>query len=147
MAEPDKPTIYTRQAHRAACRNPVFDWENRQDFEFASRGLLHRPDDPAITDADGVVVWHHEAFEDFLHGDAPETVHPSLWRHALLNNFRGLFKVTLDASIPDLMDRSESQSEYRRSSDGLASTPCIAFTTSSNAIPNATIQIRDASIC
>ena len=94
MAGPDKPTTCTRQAHRAACRDPVFDWENRQDFEFASRGLLHRPDDPAITDADGVVVWHHEAFEDFLHGDAPETVHPSLWRHALLNNFRGLFKVT-----------------------------------------------------
>jgi alkyl sulfatase BDS1-like metallo-beta-lactamase superfamily hydrolase len=33
-------------------------------------------------------------FETFLHGDAPDTVHPSLWRHALLNNFRGLFKVT-----------------------------------------------------
>ena len=94
MSGPDEPTASTRQAHRAACRDPVFDWENRQDFEFASRGLLHRPDDPAITDADGVVVWHHEAFEKFLHGDAPETVHPSLWRHALLNNFRGLFKVT-----------------------------------------------------
>ena len=94
MSGPDEPTACTRQAHRAACRDPVFDWENRQDFEFASRGLLHRPDDPAITDADGDVVWHHEAFEKFLHGDAPETVHPSLWRHALLNNFRGLFKVT-----------------------------------------------------
>ena len=94
MADPDKPTTCTRQAHRAACCDPVFDWENRQDFEFASRGFIHRPDDPAIKDADGVVVWHHEAFEDFLHGEAPETVHPSLWRHALLNNYRGLFKVT-----------------------------------------------------
>ena len=94
MTTPDRPTTRTRQAHRAACRDPVFDWEDRRDFEFASRGLLHRPDDPAITDADGGVVWHHEAFEDFLHGDAPETVHPSLWRHALLNNHRGLFKVT-----------------------------------------------------
>ena len=28
-----------------------------------------------------------------MHGDAPATVHPSLWRHALLNNYRGLFKV------------------------------------------------------
>ena len=94
MTEPDKPTEITRRAHHAAGHDPVFDWEDRQDFEFASRGLIHRPDDPAITDADGVVVWHHEAFEDFLHGDAPETVHPSLWRHALLNNFRGLFQVT-----------------------------------------------------
>lgn len=94
MPRPDEPTTFTRQSHRAACRDPVFDWENRQDFEFASRGLIHRPGDPAITDADGVVVWHHEAFEDFLHGEAPETVHPSLWRHALLDNYRGLFKVT-----------------------------------------------------
>ena len=94
MARPDEPTTFTRRSHRAACRDPVFDWENRQDFEFASRGLIHRPGDPAITDADGVVVWHHEAFEDFLHGEAPETVHPSLWRHALLDNYRGLFKVT-----------------------------------------------------
>ena len=94
MTAPERPTAHTRRAHRDACVDPVFDWDNRQDFEFASRGLIHRPDDPAITDADGVVIWHHEAFEDFLHGDAPETVHPSLWRHALLNNYRGLFKVT-----------------------------------------------------
>ena len=94
MTAPERPTAHTRRAHRDACVDPVFDWDNRQDFEFASRGLIHRPDDPAITDADGVVVWHHEAFEDFLHGDAPETVHPSLWRHALLNNYRGLFKIT-----------------------------------------------------
>ena len=94
MIAPDGPTAHTRRAHRDACADPVFDWENRQDFEFASRGLIHRPDDPAITDADGVVVWHHEAFEDFLHGEAPETVHPSLWRHALLDNYRGLFRVT-----------------------------------------------------
>ena len=94
MTVPERPTAHTRRAHRDACVDPVFDWDNRQDFEFASRGLIHRPDDPAITDADGVVVWNHEAFDDFLHGDAPETVHPSLWRHALLNNYRGLFKVT-----------------------------------------------------
>ena len=94
MTTPDKPAIHTRQAHRDACCDPVFDWENRQDFEFARRGLIHRPDDPAILDADGAVVWHHKAFEDFLHGEAPTTVHPSLWRHALLNNCRGLFKVT-----------------------------------------------------
>jgi alkyl sulfatase BDS1-like metallo-beta-lactamase superfamily hydrolase len=94
MAKADDPTTYTRKAHSEACRNPNFDWEDRQDFESASYGLIHRPEDPAILDADGAVVWHHKAFEDFLHGDAPETVHPSLWRHALLNNFRGLFKVT-----------------------------------------------------
>ena len=94
MARPDKPMTFSRQAHRAACCDPVFDWENRRDFELASRGLIHWPGDHAITDPDGVVVWHHEAFEAFLHGEAPETVHAILWRHALLNNFRGLFEVT-----------------------------------------------------
>ena len=88
------PTQATEMAHSEACCDPTFDWQNQQDFEFASRGLIHRPDDAAVYDSEGNVVWHHEAFEEFLHGDAPVTVHPSLWRHALLNNFRGLFKVT-----------------------------------------------------
>ena len=92
--KPDQPTRFTEQAHRDACCDPIFNWEDRQDFEFASRGLIHRPGDPDIRDANGGVVWHHQAFEDFLHGEAPTTVHPSLWRHALLNNYRGLFKVT-----------------------------------------------------
>ena len=93
MSKPDNATSYTRELHKQACCDPVFDWQNRQDFEFAERGLIHRPEDPDIRDSDGDIVWHHKAYEAFLHGDAPETVHPSLWRHALLNNYRGLFKV------------------------------------------------------
>ncbi len=88
------PSRTTELAHEKACCDPTFDWQNRQDFDFASRGLIHRPDDAAVYDSEGNIVWHHKAFEEFLHGDAPPTVHPSLWRHALLNNFRGLFKVT-----------------------------------------------------
>ena len=94
MSDPDKPSRFTQKHHQAALNDPTFDWQDRQDFEFATRGLLHRPDDPGITDADGKIVWHHAAFESFLHGEAPQSVHPSLWRHALLNNYRGLFKVT-----------------------------------------------------
>ena len=88
------PSQFTRNLLESALNDPDFNWQDRQDFEFAARGLIHRPDDPAIFDRNGDTVWHHEAFEAFLHGDAPDTVHPSLWRHALLNNFRGLFKVT-----------------------------------------------------
>jgi len=94
MTQMQTPTQITKLAHEKARCDTTFDWENKQDFEFASRGLIHRPDDAAVYDALGNIVWHHEAFEEFLHGDAPLTVHPSLWRHALLNNFRGLFKVT-----------------------------------------------------
>ena len=93
MRTPDLVSKTTRNAQQAACCDPIFNWQDRQDFEFASRGLIHRPDDPDIQDAEGNIVWHHEKFEAFLQGQAPETVHPSLWRHALLNNFRGLFKV------------------------------------------------------
>jgi len=93
MLNPDTTTEHTRQQHASACCNPIFDWANRQDFEFASRGLIHRPKDPVIADADGRTVWEHHGYEAFLKGEAPDTVHPSLWRHALLNNFRGLFKV------------------------------------------------------
>lgn len=91
---PDEPTSFTTAAHAEALADPVFDWEDRRDFEWASRGLIHRGDEPAILTRDGDVAWHHERFEAFLSGDAPTTVHPSLWRHALLNNHRGLFKVT-----------------------------------------------------
>lgn len=94
MTQPDDATPFTCELHRRASHDPIFDWENRQDFDFASRGLIHRPDDPAILDEDGHKVWEHHGYEAFLNGDAPETVHPSLWRHALLNNYRGLFKVT-----------------------------------------------------
>ena len=94
MHSSDDPSTHTIQAHSSAYSDPVFDWANQQDFEFASFGLIHRPDVPDIRDKAGRIVWHHEAFEEFLHGDAPTSVHPSLWRHALLNNYRGLFKVT-----------------------------------------------------
>jgi alkyl sulfatase BDS1-like metallo-beta-lactamase superfamily hydrolase len=93
MKNYDIASSQTALAHKEACCNPVFNWQDRQDFDFASRGLIHRPNDPDIKDDDGNIVWHHEEFEAFLHGNASETVHPSLWRHALLNNYRGLFKV------------------------------------------------------
>lgn len=89
-----EPTDLTRQLLETAAHDPGFDWEDERDFDFASRGLIHRPGDDAIRDSAGTVVWHHEEFEAFLEGDPPATVHPSLWRHALLNNQRGLFKVT-----------------------------------------------------
>lgn len=93
MPVPDEPTSASRRRHAAALADPVFDWADRQDFDWASRGLIHRPDDPYIPTAEGGVAWDHAGFEAFLGGDPPETVHPSLWRHALLNNHRGLFEV------------------------------------------------------
>ncbi len=48
MTRADDATVVTRELHAAACCDPVFDWADRQDFDFAARGLMNRPDDPAI---------------------------------------------------------------------------------------------------
>jgi alkyl sulfatase BDS1-like metallo-beta-lactamase superfamily hydrolase len=71
----------------------TFPFADTRDFEDASRGLLARPADPVIRGADGTVVWDGEAY-GFLDGEAPETVHPSLWRQSQLVNLSGLFEVT-----------------------------------------------------
>jgi alkyl sulfatase BDS1-like metallo-beta-lactamase superfamily hydrolase len=64
-----------------------------QDFEDARRGHVADLDQPQIKAADGRVVWDQQAYR-FESGGAPDTVNPSLWRQAQLNNVSGLFKVT-----------------------------------------------------
>lgn len=66
---------------------------DRQDFDFASRGFLGTRKDPIIRDAKGGVVWDLSAY-DFLKGDAPATVNPSLWRQGQLLSMNGLFQVS-----------------------------------------------------
>ena len=66
--------------------------EDRTDFEDARRGLIASPEGK-ITMADGTVLIDFDAFK-FVAGKAPQTVNPSLWRHATLNAQAGLFKVT-----------------------------------------------------
>lgn len=44
MSHPDQATGHTKSLHERACRDPVFDWQDRRDFEFAARGLIHRPE-------------------------------------------------------------------------------------------------------
>ena len=43
--------------------------------------------------AEGTVIWDMPAY-GFVDGEAPESVNPSLWRQARLNNIHGLFEVT-----------------------------------------------------
>ncbi len=68
------------------------DLDNQQDFEDATRGLVASAPADIITNSYGQKVWDASAY-DFIQGDAPDTVNPSLWRQAKLNNIRGLFKV------------------------------------------------------
>ena len=69
------------------------DFTERQDFEDATRGLI--ASDPALKVAadNGSHVWNRPAY-DFIQGEAPASVNPSLWRQASLNNIHGLFEVT-----------------------------------------------------
>lgn len=61
------------------------------DFEEADRGLIERVvAPPGISDAGS--VWSPDLF-DFVAGDAPASVNPSLWRQAKLNGRHGLFQV------------------------------------------------------
>ena len=68
------------------------DLANQQDFADARRGMIAQaPNTPVKSDA-GVQLWNAGDYE-FIQGEAPATVNPSLWRQAKLNNIRGLFKV------------------------------------------------------
>ncbi len=79
-----------RAAHAALAASLPLD--DRQSFEDADRGFIARPGGQVRNDA-GDVIWDYDAFA-FLDGPAPDTVNPSLWRQALLNNRIGLFEVT-----------------------------------------------------
>jgi len=63
------------------------------DFEAAERGLVDAGD-PVVRTAAGKVVWDNGSYSSFLTGEAPETVHPSLWRQSTLVARQGLFEVT-----------------------------------------------------
>ncbi len=62
------------------------------DFEAADRGLIDAGD-PVVRNEAGQVVWDNGSY-GFLTGEAPDTVHPSLWRQSTLVARQGLFEVT-----------------------------------------------------
>lgn len=74
---------------RVAKSYPLNDMQATAD---AARGLIAVPTGK-ILDANGKVLWDFDAFS-FIKGPSPDTVNPSLWRQAMLNNHIGLFKVT-----------------------------------------------------
>jgi alkyl sulfatase BDS1-like metallo-beta-lactamase superfamily hydrolase len=90
-AAAEAPSAATGKAQAALKKSLPF--EDRQDFDFATRGFMGSLADPVIRRADGVVAWDLSAY-DFLKGDAPDTVNPSLWRQAQLLSKSGLFQVS-----------------------------------------------------
>ena len=92
MNSPDytsKPASEHTRAFNGAAATPL----DPEDFTRAQRGFIASLEDTKITDALGRQAGDIGRY-DFLKGDAPDTVHPNLWRHAKLNVNHGLFEVT-----------------------------------------------------
>ena len=79
----------TMAANAAMARELKLD--DQQDFEDAKRGFIAKPTGKIMA-ADRTVLKDFEAY-DFVVGKSPDTVNPSLWRHAQLNANVGLYKV------------------------------------------------------
>jgi len=84
------PTPSIRSANRAL--TDALPFGDTADVEDAERGFLGTLDDPAIRNAAGEVVWDASTY-DFIEGEAPDTVNPSLWRQSALVARHGLFEV------------------------------------------------------
>jgi len=66
---------------------------DQTDFEDARRGLIAVPTALEVAGPGDSIVWDMPSY-DFIQGEAPDTVNPSLWRQATLNNNHGLYEVT-----------------------------------------------------
>ena len=64
----------------------ALDFSDRRDYERAKKGFI-------ATFDEGIPNYDPTAY-DFLKGDAPDSVNPSLWRQSQLLSKHGLFKVT-----------------------------------------------------
>jgi len=84
--------FHTIEANQAIYE--LLDFNDRQEFEFATRGLLAAPEQLEISDENGKVVWSLKAFDFVVDTNAPGEANPSLWRHTQLNHIYGLFEVT-----------------------------------------------------
>ena len=70
----------------------LLDFEDKSEFDNATRGLIASPEALEIRNEEGKLIWSQKAY-DFLDGDAPSTANPSLWRNTQLNHIYGLFEV------------------------------------------------------
>jgi alkyl sulfatase BDS1-like metallo-beta-lactamase superfamily hydrolase len=88
-----KPATAHTKARNATVTTPT----DAGDFERASRGFIAPHPTGHIVDANGRTVINVNDYDFLAVGSpAPDTVNPSLWRHAQLNHHHGLFEVRKD---------------------------------------------------
>jgi len=83
-------TAYTAAINREFSER--LDLADPQDFEDASKGLIASAPNTPIRDKSGSVIWDVSQY-DYIQGEPPETVNPSLWRQSKLLMQRGLYQV------------------------------------------------------
>jgi alkyl sulfatase BDS1-like metallo-beta-lactamase superfamily hydrolase len=76
----------------AAHQNHQLPLDDTADFADADRGFIGALTPCVVKAADGRVIWDNDAYS-FLTGDAPPSVHPSLWRQSTLTAKQGLYEV------------------------------------------------------
>ncbi len=92
LAATKSATEHTRAHNQTVARELPF--ADRRSFDNAQRGFIATLDPLTITRGGGHITYDLSQFE-FLAGDAPDTVNPSLWRQAQLNaQHHGLYEVT-----------------------------------------------------
>ncbi len=91
-AEVKDASTYTAEINSAVYS--LLDFENTQEWEFATAHLIDAPETLELTDETGRVIWSQAAFS-FLddYEKAPDTVDPSLWENTRNNHAYGLFQV------------------------------------------------------
>jgi alkyl sulfatase BDS1-like metallo-beta-lactamase superfamily hydrolase len=92
MTTSPKPAIPVIVGQQQAAR-AALAFSDVEDFEATDNGLVGRLEPCTVRGEDGQVVWDNDSFA-FLAGEAPDTVHPSLWRQSSLVARDGLFEVT-----------------------------------------------------
>ena len=88
--EASAPSSHTLRHNQAVAAALPLD--DPQDFTDARRGKIGSEGKVVVRTADGRILWDTSAY-DFISGEAPGSVNPSLWRQEKLNNEHGLFKV------------------------------------------------------
>ncbi|MFM2411087.1 MAG: hypothetical protein RL481_1915 [Pseudomonadota bacterium] len=88
--EPKPATPATIEAQKAIAASLPTD--DGRDEAFSNQGFLATRADAIIKNADGKPIWNLESY-DWVSGDAPPTVNPSLWRHMKLLRKHGLYAV------------------------------------------------------
>lgn len=90
-AEQKEATEFTKEANDKVYT--LLNFDDKEEYDNASKGLLASPEKLEIVDETGKLVWSQAAYS-FVENDSPDTANPSLWRNTQLNHTYGLFEVS-----------------------------------------------------